>query len=339
MDDARICQARRRAFLARASALGATSLAGFPPFAFAEPPPETTTLRVALGPWICYAPQVLSTEQFLLEGFTDVQFVRAEDGLIKDLVAGRTDLAVFGSPSVCWAADRGLPIVSLAGMHAGCWELFADERVRRFTDLRGRRIAMLGEWSVDHLWVGSLMGYLGLDPYRDVEWVPCGRMADTMGKFLAGEVDAFLAFPPQPQEMRRNNGRGHVLVNTTFDRPWSQYFCCMLNANRNFVQRNPVATKRALRALLKAADICASEPERAARALVENNYEPRYEVGLEVLKSLPYGRWRTDNPADSLRFHALRLHEVGMIRSSPQKIIDQGTDWRFLNELKKELKA
>jgi hypothetical protein len=49
-------------------------------------------------------------------------------------------------------------------------------------------------------------------------------------------------------------------------------------------------------------------------------------------------RWDAE-PGGALRFHALRLHEVGMIKSSPQKIISQGTDWRFLNELKKELKV
>jgi NitT/TauT family transport system substrate-binding protein len=40
-----------------------------------------------------------------------------------------------------------------------------------------------------------------------------------------------------------------------------------------------------------------------------------------------------------VRFFALRLHEVGMIKSSPSKITTEGTDWRFLNELKRELKA
>ena len=91
--------------------------------------------------------------------------------------------------------------------------------------------------------------------------------------------------------------------------------------------------------MLKAADICASEPERAARMLATKGYEPRYPIGLEVLKSLDYGRWRTSNPEDTLRFHALRLHEVGLIKSDSKKLIAQGTDWRFLNELKKELKA
>jgi NitT/TauT family transport system substrate-binding protein len=105
------------------------------------------------------------------------------------------------------------------------------------------------------------------------------------------------------------------------------------------VVRNPIATKRTLRAILKAADICAVDPQSAARYLVTKGYEPRYEIGLEVLKSLPYARWRQSNPEDTLRFHALRLHEFGMIKSSPQKLIAQGTDWRFLNELKKELKT
>jgi NitT/TauT family transport system substrate-binding protein len=117
------------------------------------------------------------------------------------------------------------------------------------------------------------------------------------------------------------------------DRPWSQYFCCMVTARRDFVREYPIATKRALRAFPKAADICAQEPERVAKFLVAKGLGPRYEVGLEVLKSLPYNRWRQANPGDTLRFHALRLHEAGMIRNNPDKLIAQGSDWRFLNEL------
>jgi len=40
-----------------------------------------------------------------------------------------------------------------------------------------------------------------------------------------------------------------------------------------------------------------------------------------------------------VRFYALRLHEISLIKSTPQKIIAQGTDWRFFNELKKEMKG
>jgi NitT/TauT family transport system substrate-binding protein len=35
----------------------------------------------------------------------------------------------------------------------------------------------------------------------------------------------------------------------------------------------------------------------------------------------------------------LRLREAGMIKSTPNKLIADATDWRFLNELKRELKS
>jgi NitT/TauT family transport system substrate-binding protein len=57
------------------------------------------------------------------------------------------------------------------------------------------------------------------------------------------------------------------------------------------------------------------------------------------LRELPYDKWREYDPEDTIRFYALRLHEAGFINSSPQKIIADSADWRFLDELKRELKA
>ena len=104
-------------------------------------------------------------------------------------------------------------------------------------------------------------------------------------------------------------------------------------------QAYPVATKRALRAFLKAADICAHDPERAAELLAARGYEPRQEVALEVSRTCLTTVGEKSSPEDTLRFYALRLHEVGMIKTTPERLIAQGTDWRFLNELKQELKA
>jgi len=144
--------------------------------------------------------------------------------------------------------------------------------------------------------------------------------------------------PPEPQELHARN-IGHVIVRTAVDRPWSQYFCCALAGNREFVARHPAATKRVIRAMLKAADLCASEPGRVARRLVDGGFIERYDYALQTLNENPYGQWREYDAEDSVRFYALRLHELGMIKSAPQKIIADGTDWRFLNELKRELKA
>jgi NitT/TauT family transport system substrate-binding protein len=56
-------------------------------------------------------------------------------------------------------------------------------------------------------------------------------------------------------------------------------------------------------------------------------------------REIGYATWREYESEDTVRFWDLRLQEAGIIKSNPQKIIAEGTDWRFLNELKKELKG
>jgi len=130
-----------------------------------------------------------------------------------------------------------------------------------------------------------------------------------------------------------------MILNSATDRPWSQYFCCLLGGDREYVRKYPVATKRVLRAILKAADLCASDPARAARSLVDRGFTARYDYALQSVSELPYDKWREYDPEDTLRFYALRLHDAGLIKSSPNKIIAESTDWSFLNELRRELKA
>ena len=60
-----------------------------------------------------------------------------------------------------------------------------------------------------------------------------------------------------------------MILNSAMDRPWSQYFCCMLIGNVDFVRHNPIATKRVVRALFRATDICAAKPDWVARRLTE----------------------------------------------------------------------
>jgi len=182
-----------------------------------------------------------------------------------------------------------------------------------------------------------MAAYVGLDPRKDINWVT-HETVDSAQLLAAGKVDALIGFPPVPQELRAKR-IGQVIVNSSVDRPWSQYFCCTIAARKEFVQRNPVATKRAVRAILKATDVCALEPERAARAIVDRGFTKAYDYALATMKEIPYNRWREYDPEDTVRFYSLRLREVGMLKSNPQKILADGTDWRFLKELKKELKG
>ena len=183
-----------------------------------------------------------------------------------------------------------------------------------------------------------MVAHIGLDPDKDINWVTPGPTRTPMQLFAERQADAFLGFAPEPQELRARK-IGHAILNMATDKPWSQYFCCTVFGNRDFVRAHPIATKRCLRAILKAADICAAEPERVARQLVDEGVTDQYDYALQTLTEVPYKVWREFDQEDSMRFYALRLREVDMIKSTPNEILAQGTDWRFLNELKRELKA
>jgi NitT/TauT family transport system substrate-binding protein len=298
---------------------------------------ETTTVRLAKNPGICIALQYVAEELLRAEGFTDVRYVEEAPGATEPIARGKVDFDTNYASNFVRAIDAGEPITLLAGVMVGCFELFGSEGIRSITDLKGKSVGIQALGTNNHALLTLMAAQVGLDPVKDIRWVT-DPSVKPIERFIEGKIDAFLAFPPEPQELRARHA-GHVIVNTAVDRPWSQYFCCMLEGNREYVRKYPVATKRVVRAILKAADLCATEPARVAQQLVDGAFTPRYDYALQTLIELPYDKWREYDPEDTIRFYALRLHEAGMIKSSPQKIIADGTDWRFLNELKRELKA
>ena len=330
----------RRSFLTGLSAIGAAGLLRPDKLlAASEPPPETTTVRLAKLPAICMAPQYAAKELLHAEGFTEVRYVAVElgDATTKSIAAGEVDFSLNYAGNLIVPMDLGIPITVVAGVHTGCFELFGSEGINSITDLKGRTVGVPSIGSGPHLFLASMATYVGLDPVRDINWVASPSIKPKE-LFVEGKIDAFLGLPPDPQELR-DRKIGHVIVNSAVDRPWSQYFCCLLAGRNEFVDKNPIATKRVLRAILKAADLCVTEPKRVAQQIVDVGFTARYDYALQTMNDVPYNKWREYDPEDTLRFYALRLHEAGMVTSGPQKIIAEGTDWRFLNELKRELKA
>jgi NitT/TauT family transport system substrate-binding protein len=329
----------RRRFLGGLTLAGTAGLLGvYPRPVAAEPPPETTRIRLLQFTSACQAPLYLSEELLRTEGFTDVQWVRSDlDFVSQHLQSGTVDLGLnFIGPNLI-GLDSGAPAVILGGGHVGCFELVGTDRVHSIRDLKGKKVGIAALGGAEHVFLSAMAAQVGLDPRRDIDWAT-GARADTAALLTEGKIDAFMAFPPTAQELRAKK-LGHVVVNSAVDRPWSQYFCCMIIGHRDFIRQYPVATKRAMRAILKTADLCALAPERAAQGLVDKGFTKQYDYALQLMKDLPYGRWRDYSAEDTVRFYALRLHEAGMIKSTPQKLIAEGTDWRFFNELKKELKG
>jgi NitT/TauT family transport system substrate-binding protein len=330
-------QSRRRFLSMLASASGASLIRARGSLA-QEKPSEITTIRLAKSTSICWAPQYIADELLRAEGFTEIQYVVRTPAVVAGALArGEVDFSMhFSAPSIL-AIDAGEPLTVIAGVHVGCFELFGHEGIRSIRDLKGKKVGLEAVGLAPHAFVTSMAAYVGLDPAKDIDWV-LSPTVPPMQLFAERKIDAFFGTPPEPQELRARK-IGRVIVNSATDRPWSQHYCCMLTGNRNFVRNNPLATKRVLRAILKATDFCVSDPAAAARQIVERGFTPRYDYALQTLQEVPYNKWREYDPEDTLRFYALRLREAGMIKSTPNKLIADATDWRFLSELKRELKS
>jgi NitT/TauT family transport system substrate-binding protein len=333
-----ITQSRRQVL----TTLSLAAAAGFlrvPESLAAEGPPETTSVRLMRSSTICYAPQFVAEELLRAEGFTDIRYLEATSTAeVNEAVAsGKVDFNMHFAPQWASVIDRGGAVTVLSGVHVGCYQLFGNEGIHGIADLKGKAVGVTALGGSDHLFVSVMAAHIGLDPASDIHWVT-SQSPTPAALFADGKIDACLGLPPVPQDLRARH-IGHVVVDSALDRPWSQYFCCMLAGHRDYVQEHPIATKRVLRAILKAADLCASEPARAAQRLVDGGFAARYDYALQTLRDVSYDKWREYEAEDTLRYYALRLHDLGFVKSTPQEIIADGTDWRFLDELKRELKA
>jgi NitT/TauT family transport system substrate-binding protein len=321
-----------------AAATGAVALSGRRLSALPqEAPPETARVRLARSPSLCVAPQYVVDELLAAEGITQVDYLATDSGplLSEAIASGQIDFSLHFSGPLVLLLDRGRKVTMLAGVHVGCFELFAKDGINSVADLKGRSVGAPALESSAHVFVSAMAALVGLDPTKDINWVTSAD-PKPIDLFLDGKIDAFLGFPPEPQHLRAQ-GVSHVIVNSAQDQPWSQYFCCMLAANPDFVRTKPIATKRMVRAMLRASDLCLSAPTKVAQQIVDRGFTPNYEYALKTLSDVPYGKWRDYDPEDTVRFYALRLHEAGMIKSSPNHIIADGADWRFLREVRREL--
>ena len=233
-----------------------------------EGPPETTTIRVrdnrasasrpSTSPRICCARRAspISATYRAAAGPSDGSHV-----------ATSTSTYTFAA----WVVhlDAGEPITALAGVHPGCFELFAHEPIRTIRDLKGKRVGI-------HAWA-TAPPRISLDHGGACRARPPGTSSGSCpdrkrhGAVRRRQDRCLSRLSARAAGAARPQDRSHDPQHAT-DKPWSQYFCCMAFGNREFVRDHPIATKRALRAILKATDICATEPERAAQRLVDGGF-------------------------------------------------------------------
>ena len=229
-----------------------------------------------------------------------------------------------------------MPITALGGLHSGCFELFAHEPIRTISDLKGKKVGIqtrLGPTcSRDH------GGARRARPAEDIDWVDEPPTGELHGAVRRGKVDAFLGFParaagaarPQHRPRDPQHGHGQAMVAVFLLHAYGNSGLRPRSSGRH--QARPARHPQGRRLLRRPSrsgprDVWSMAGSRSVRLRAPDADRA----------SIP--AWREFDPEDTLRFYALRLHEAGMIKSSPNALLAEGTDWRFLNELKRELKA
>jgi NitT/TauT family transport system substrate-binding protein len=304
-------------------------------------PPETTTIRinyqVGCDPWTWLAEDFLKAE-----GFTDVKVLNDPALFVDGSIRGLADLDLFFGTDLAARVDAGQPIVALAGTHTGCFELWVRPGISSIRDLRGKRIVVdkrdvlldpfYGVWVSILAWVGVASS--------EVQFVEMSDPAHTnIDHFIDGESDAILASVTEGPALRANpKTPGRQIIDLGTDKPWSQYYCCLLGANRDWAKSHPNATKRATRAVLRAIDYGAKDRSSAVKVAVDKKVPEDLSLLYDAIKNLNY-TWRDFDPAETVRFYALRLADEKLLTKTPSRIIADGTDFTFFYRMQKELTA
>ena len=131
-----------------------------------EGAPEITSVRIQRSPSICNAPRYVAEQLLRAEGFTDIRYVStsfAFDTVYQSFVHGEFDFITDFAPVLVYAIDQGMAVTALAGVHAGCFELFANDDIHSIADLRGKAIGVGALRSPQHMFLAPIAAHVGID--------------------------------------------------------------------------------------------------------------------------------------------------------------------------------
>src|SRR5436190_8801833 len=193
----------RRRFLTTSALASAAGLAPIQRVLAAEGALEKTTIRLPKSAAICSAPGYVADELLRAEGFTDIRYVEllTPTAPVEAVARGRIDFGLNYASNYVAAIDAGEPIMLLAGVMVGCYELFGSEGIRNVADLKGKSVGVQGLGSTGNVLVTMMAAHVGLDPAKDIHWVTDPALKP-IELFVQGKIDAFLAFPPAAQDLR-----------------------------------------------------------------------------------------------------------------------------------------
>ena len=337
---ARTLTRRQLLALAASASAGLVLAACAPAAAPAAPPtiapPETTKIRIACNS--CDAP-IMAAESYLREeGFTDVQI--SDAATLTALTDGKVDMGNLFPPAYAAALEGGLRVVGLGGLHAGCIEIWAPQSVASLKDLRGHTIVVQAKTIRDTVYGNAVMflKQAGVDP-KDVNFVAQSD-ADVVKLYLDGKNDAVLVAAAAAEALKANPAnKGHVIFVQNKEEPWSHLDCCLVATTQDWYRANPIAAKRAMRAILRAEDALTADRAAAAKLATDKGLfggANNFNNVRNAVNMLTFN-WRDLDADKSLRVSGAILADTGLMKISVDELA-KSLDLRILRELQTELK-
>jgi NitT/TauT family transport system substrate-binding protein len=267
----------------------------------------------------CEAAMFVAHENgFFREEGLDIEFVKTDwDSLRDGLGLGRFDANYHLIMYLLKPIEKGLDVKITGGIHSGCLRLQAGAKtnIRSIEDLKGKRIGVqtaLG--SPPFLFSSRVLKAAGMDPAKDVEWVPMA--GDVLGLALDnGQVDAVCNSEPIGSILL-SQGNVRTIADQAADAPYSEEYCCAVVVSGKLARENPATAAKLTRALLKGARWVEQNPSEAARLSVEKKYiAASVEINARALSKLKYAPG-VDRCRESVLMAAQEMKAIGLLDSS-----------------------
>lgn len=286
----------------------------------------------ALSGSACVAPSYIAKEKgfFEREGI-DVTLVGGDFETNKvGLATGQFPVA-NGDFGFFPAAYNGLDIKLIAGLHQGCIQVLAPpgSGIKSAKDLAGKRIGVDEIGGSPMAVTSVLLANNGIDPQKDVTWIPFPRDILPTVADNSKEVDAVALWDPWgPLAVKR----GYTVLCDINTHPlFAGKYCCFIYASGKQIKENPEQIKAILRGFQKASEWIAENPEETAKIVIEKDYVANSDTALitQLLVSYKYHSKHDHTNKLQARNDALyfsqELKKTGFLPADldPEKFVEQ----------------
>ena len=239
--------------------------------------------------------------------------------------AGQLDMGLAGiAPILTFASQdmADISVVAQANEVGSAVVVRAGLECEDLADLKGRTVAVPGYSTVQDFLLRLAMkryrlndGDLRITTLKPPEMVPA---------LAASHIDAFIAWEPYPS-VAVSQKAGRIILKSSVI--WPDHPCCMLVADRGFVQRNPETVRKVVRAHIRATEYINRNPLEAVDMGAMFTGQER-EVVREALKNI---KFRHIPELKEMKKYARFLSEQGILKDKdPEGLIEHLVDARYI---------